>query len=86
MLVWRTSSASTYSGLGCETTTSPSAACIETYAQFRDANTATVATLVSAGVLAAVAGALWFVDLRRSGARSWACAPGLLGAACGVRF
>jgi hypothetical protein len=86
MLVWRTSSASTYSGLGCEGMTPPSDACLDTYAQFRDANAATVATLVSAGVLAVTAGALWFVDLRRTRARSWICAPGLAGVGCGARF
>lgn len=86
MLVWRSSSASTYSGLGCEGTSPPSAACLDTYAQFRDANAATVATLVSAGVLAVTAGALWFVDLRRSRARSWTCVPGLTGVGCAVRF
>lgn len=86
MLVWRTSSASTYSGLGCEGMSAPSAACLDTYAQFRDANAATVATLVSAGVLAVAAGALWIVDLRRSRSQRWACAPGPLGFTCGARF
>jgi hypothetical protein len=86
MLVWRGSSASTYSGLGCEGMIPASAACLDTYAQFRDANAATVATFVSAGVLVATAGALWYLDLRRSAARSWSCAPGLFGAACGARF
>jgi hypothetical protein len=64
----------------------PSAACLDTYAQFRDAHAATVATMVSAGVLAVTAGALWFVDLRASRARSWTCAPGLSGVGCAVRF
>jgi hypothetical protein len=86
MLVWRTSSASTYSGLGCEGMSPASAACLDTYAQFRDANAAALATLVSAGVLAVTAGALWFVDLRRSRARSWTCAPGVAGVGCAVRF
>lgn len=86
MLVWRTSSASTYGGLGCEAMTAPSAACLDTYAQFRDANTATVATLVSAGVLAAVAGTLWGLDLRRPTTRAWSCAPGVMGVGCVVRF
>lgn len=86
MLVWRTSSASTYSGLGCEAMTAPSNACLDTYAQFRDANAATVATLVSAGVLAAVAGTLWYLELRRPSTRALRCAPGVLGAGCVMRF
>lgn len=86
MLVWRTSSASTYSGLGCEAMTAPSAACLDTYAQFRDAHAATVATMVSAAALVAVAGTLWVLDLRRPGARTVRCAPAVLGAGCTVRF
>lgn len=86
MLVWRASSASTYGGLGCEGMRPASAACLDTYAQFRDANAATVATFVSAGVLAAAAGALWYLDLRRAAPRSWSCAPAVFGAACVARF
>lgn len=86
LLAWRESAASAYGALGCESMPLASAACVERYSRFSDANGAAIGTLVTAGVLAIASGVLWYLDLRPRSSRAWRCAPSLGGVACAVRF
>lgn len=86
LLVWRESAASTYASLGCERMTPAGATCLDTYERFRDANAASIGTLITGGALAITAGVMWYFDLRAPGTRAWTCGVGPLDVSCAVRF
>lgn len=86
LLAWRESAAGAYAELGCEAMPIASATCVERYARFTDAGGAALGTLVTAAVVAATSGVLWYLDLRRPTSRAWGCAPSLAVVGCVVRF